>query len=76
MNVLISFKVDFNQAFLTYAGNLVTSAKLLGSGMKCDTSEPDYPKLVNAFFSSFTTALKNLCSLFPIIFSKIFDPFH
>ena len=45
--ILIYVKVAFNQAFLTSAGNLATSAKLLDSGMKCDTSDPDYPKVGN-----------------------------
>ena len=29
--------------------------KLLGSGMKCDTSNPDYPNVCNRFIHSFTT---------------------
>ena len=55
IKMLIYFKFAFNQAFLTYADNLLTSTKLLGSGMKCDTSEPDYTKVRNELFSSFTT---------------------
>ena len=39
---LITFKVAFYQVFLTSAGNPVTSAKLIGSVIKCDNSEPDY----------------------------------
>ena len=72
----ISFKVTFNQAFLKSSGNLVTFAKLLDSGMKCDTSEPGYPKLGNGLFSSFTTALKTLCKTLTILFTDISDPFH
>ena len=49
--ILIYFKVAFNQVFLTSAGNLATSAKLLDSGMKCDTFEPDYTKVGNLFFN-------------------------
>ena len=48
---LDSFKVAFNQAFLTSAGNLVNSEKFLGSKMKCDTSEPEFTKLGNEFFN-------------------------
>ena len=48
---LISFKVAFNQAFLTSDGNLVTYEKFLGSGVKCDTYDPDYPKVGNVLFS-------------------------
>ena len=33
------------------AGNIVTFAKFLGSGIKCDTSEPDYPKVGNVSFT-------------------------
>ena len=44
---VIYFNVAFNQAFLKSAGNLVTSEKFLGSGIKCDTSGPDYPKVGN-----------------------------
>ena len=48
---LISTKIVFNQAFLTYAGNLATSEKLLGYGIKCDTSEPDSTKAGNELFN-------------------------
>ena len=76
IELLISFKVAFNQTFLTSAGNLVTSAKVLGSGMKCDTYEPDSSKVINDFFNSYTTALKNLCKYFTILFAESSDPFH
>ena len=36
---------------MTSAGNMATLARFLGSGMKCDASEPDCPKLGNAFFN-------------------------
>ena len=55
---------------------MVNSEKLLGSVIKCDTSEPDSHQVGNAFFDFFTTAFKNLCKPFPIIFSGISDPFH
>ena len=43
---LIYFKVAFDQAFLTYS-----SAKFMGSGMKCDTSEPDSTNSGNELFN-------------------------
>ena len=73
---MISFKVAFYQAFLVSASNLVAYKKFLGSGMKCDTSEPDYPKVGNSFFSPFTTSLKTLFKKIPIIFAEIYAPFH
>ena len=73
---LISFKFSFNQSFLTSDGNTVTSAEFLGSGMKCDTSEPDYPNVGNALFNSFTTALKYFCKPLSILFSEISYLFH
>ena len=73
---LISFKDAFNQAFLASAGNLVTCAKFLGSIMKCDTYETDYPKVFNTSFSFFTTALKNLFKHFPILFAESSAPFR
>ena len=76
IKLLISFKFSFSQSFLTSYGNLVTSAKFLSSGMKCDTSENDSPKLVNSIFSSFKIALKGLCKPFPILFADISAPLH
>ena len=73
---LISFKVAYSQACLKYYGSLVTSAKFLGSGMKCDTSDPDYPKVNNELFHSFTTSLKTLCKPLHMLFAGISDPFH
>ena len=73
---LISFKVYFNQAFLKYADNLVTSENFLGSGMKCDTSDPDSPKVGNSFFNSFTTPLNTLCKTFLILFAENYYPLH
>ena len=63
------FQSFLNQAFLTYSDNLVTSEKLLGSRMKCDTSEPDYPNTGNELFNKFQMTLKNLCNSFLILFS-------
>ena len=76
LNSLIYFKVAFNQSFLISAGNFVIYAKILGFGMKCDTSESDSTELGNEFFSSFTTDLTNLCKLFPILFDEGSTPFH
>ena len=69
-------KYFFNQDFLISAGNLMTYENVLGSGMKCDTSEPDYNKVVNAFFSSVTTAINNLFKPFPMIFNENSAPFR
>ena len=74
--MFISLKVDFDQYFLPLVGNLVTFDKFLGSGMKCDTSEPDSDKVYNELFSSFTTYLKTLCKPFPIIFANSYSNFH
>ena len=66
----ISYKIAFNQSFLTYAGNLVTSAKFMSSGMKCNISDPDYPKVGNAFFISFKTSLKALSKPLTALFAE------
>ena len=50
---------------MTYVGNQVTSVKFLGSGMKYDTSDPDYLKVGDALFNLFITALDNFLKLFP-----------
>ena len=73
---LIYFKGAFNQAFLASAVNLASSAKFLGSGLKCDTYEPDSPKVGNELFNSFTAALKYLCKPLTILFAESFDTFH
>ena len=65
---LIYFRFPFNQDFLTSAGNLVTSAKFMVSGMKCDTSDNDSPKVGSELFNSFTPALNNLWKPLPILF--------
>ena len=54
----------------------MTYAKFLGSGTKCDTSDPDSLKLGNKWFNLFTTTLKNLCKTFPILFDENYDTFH
>ena len=73
---LISFKVALNQAFFTSAGNLETSEKFMGSGMKCDTSDTYYPKLGNEFFNPLTTALNTLCKPLNTTLSEISATFH
>ena len=62
---LICFKAAFNQACLASAGYLTTSEKFIGSGAKCDTSDPDSTKVGNELFNSFTTLLKTLCKNYP-----------
>ena len=62
---MIYFKVAFNKYFLESAGNLVTSEKLLGYGMKCDISETNSTKAVNKWFNWFTTDLKTYVKLSP-----------
>ena len=62
---LIYLKASFDQAFLAFAGNMVTSENFMGSGMKCDTSNPDYPKLCNELFNYFTASLKTLFKTSP-----------
>ena len=76
MRFFISLIVDFNQGFLVFSDNFVTSEKFLGSGMKWDTSEPDYPKLVNSCEISFTIVLNTLCKHFPILCVALNAPFH
>ena len=73
---LISFDVNFNQAFLVSAGNLVTSEKFLGYGMNCDTSDTDSPKSGNEFFNDFPMTLKALCKPFPILFADSSATLH
>ena len=51
IKIPISFKVVFDQAFLTSSGDLVDSETFLGSGMKCDTYDPDSPKVGNELFN-------------------------
>ena len=60
--------VEFIQASLTSVGNLVNSEKFLVSDMKCDTSEPDSPKVDNELFNCFKVKLKTFCKPFPILF--------
>ena len=73
---LISFKVAFNQAFLTYVRNMIASAKFLSHGTKCDTSDPDYSRVGKTLFSWLTTDLKTLCKPLSILFSESSAPFH
>ena len=73
---LISFRVAFSRVFFNSAGNLVTSEKFLGSGMKWDTSETDSTKSGNEFFNYFKTILKTFCKPLPILFAESSAPFH
>ena len=66
---LIYFKVYFNEDFLTSSGDLVTSGKILDSGIKCGTSNPNDSKLSNELFNLFTTALNTLCKPLLILFT-------
>ena len=76
MRFLISLGLAFNQGFLIFSANMVTSAKFLDSGMKWDTSEPVSPKLVNYCEISDTIVLKTLCKHFPILCVDLNAPFH
>ena len=73
---LISLKAAFSQDLLISDGNITTSSKLLGSGIKWDASEPYSTKVGNEFFNSFTTALNNLCKPLTIFFDESSAPFH
>ena len=67
MRFFISLRVAYNQGFLIFSDNFVTSAKKLGSGMKWEASEPDSPELVNSCKISDTIVLNTLvkkCCLF------------
>ena len=65
---LIYFKITFSLSFFTSSGNLVTSYKFLGSGMKWYTSDPNSPGELNELFIYFTKTLNTLCEHFPILF--------
>ena len=73
---LIYFKIYFSQSLLTSFGNLATSAKFLGSGMKYSTFDPKYPKVGSELFNSFKIALNNLCKMFLILFAEISSPLY
>ena len=76
MRLFIYLRVAFNQGFLIFSDNFVTSANFLGSGMKWETSEPDSPKLVNYCEISDMTVLNTLCKPFPILCVALNAPFH
>ena len=76
MIFLISLRVAFNQGFLIFFDNFFISAKFLGSSMKWETSEPDYPKLVNSCEISITIVLNTLCKPFPVLCVALNDPFR
>ena len=44
--------------------------------MKCDTYDPYSPKVGNALFSLFTTALNTFFKRLPILFADSYAPFH
>ena len=48
-----------------FSDNFVTSETFLGSGMKWESSEPDYFKAVHSCKISFTDVLNTLCKLYP-----------
>ena len=56
--------------------NLVTSENFPGSGMKWETSEPDFPKGVNYGEISFTTVLNTLCKPLTMLHVAFNAPFH
>ena len=70
---LISFKVAFNQLFLMSVGNMMTSLECLGSGMKCDTSEPDSPMNYLIHLQQLEIFL---CEPFAILFTDSSSTFH
>ena len=76
MRLFISLRVAFNQGFLIFSDNFVTSAKFLGYGMKWETSEPYPPKLFNSCEISFTIVLKTLCKPFPMLCVDFNAPFY
>ena len=81
INVLSLIIFYFLSKFLStkpfeVADNLVTYAKFLGSGMKCDTSNPDYPKVGNGFLNLITTVFNTLFKPLSILLSDILDPFY
>ena len=66
--VFILLKGCFKPRLFTSSDNLETSTELLGSGIKWDTSAPDYSKSGNEFLNYFTTTLNTLCKPFTKIF--------
>ena len=76
IRLFISSRVAFGQGFLMFYDNFDTSAKFLGSGMKWETSEPDYPKGVNSRKIYFTTLLNTLCKPFPMLHVSFNALFH
>ena len=72
---LISFWVTFSQGYFILFDNFVTSAKFIGSRMKWETSEPDYPKSKSCGIS-FTTVFNKFCKSLPLFFIAFNAPFH
>ena len=58
------------------ADSLVTSTKLLVFKIKFDSSDPDYTKVDNAFFTLFLTFFMTLFKTLPILFTEISAPFY
>ena len=54
----------------------MTYAKLLGSGMKYDTYDPNSAKICNELFSSLTADLKTFCKPLPILLFDSSAAFH
>ena len=44
--------------------------------MRCDTPEPDYPKLGNELFNLFKTSLKHSFKPLSILFAESYATFH
>ena len=74
--IIYLLKSSFQPSFLIFSANLVTSAKFLGSGMKWETSEPDYSKLANSCEISNTIVLNTICKPFQILCVALNAPFH
>ena len=73
---LISFNNAFRQSFFDLCWKSGDFYKILGSGIKSDTSETDSPKYSNELFNYFITTLKILCKIFPILFAESYTPLH
>ena len=58
------------------ADNLVTSANIIGSGMRQETSETDSTIIGNDYESSSTTALNTLYEHLPMFCVDNNTPFH
>ena len=59
-----------------FFNNFVTSEKFLGSGMKWETSEPDFPNGVISCKIFFKTVLNTLCEPYTMLCVALNTPFH